>query len=815
MTNEQGCYVMKVSTLLEELLVRVTGFNVKCQTKRVAAASQTLDFDVEEENIVLREVQIKAQKLWGNRDTLNYLVSAYTKEHDRTIGDVLRQLPGITIEDNGAIKYQGTPINHFYIENLDMLQGRYNLATEGIKAEDVAAVQVLENHEHVKALQDQVPPESAAINLKLKKHAKGVWTGGADIGAGVYGDGMLWSTTLQTMYFGKGGQHLFRYSGDDNGGSLDGSINHYGLAAAGGTSLLGIIGHGSSPVGNSFFGFRHGVNFNNLAKLSDDATLHYNFNYRHRFTRGASVSRTMYVLPDGSNLLLVENVADHARVDAMDLQLTYEKNAERKFLNNTLSVSGSWDEERGSVFSGKQIYQNLHYRSLSLVNQTRWVLRTDKGGGFEWLSTNRFSTTPQKLAVGGGMTAQQEVGLYTLSTSNRFETLRDLRANYWTLAVSAQADANYTALNSALQHPDNPVASSGNMYHFHTQVGLGPVLRYVNGAFRTTLHLPVALTYTHLMNDDASLIIPGQVASDDANRIRFYLKPSFSLQWKADDRFALDASANYEATETPWRQLISATLMSNYRTLTRYHTALVDTYRAGADLKVSYKDVFSSFFAYIDGSWNRSWSNIAFGTTLDEQSHSVIEAAEAPNHSQMFSLTAYGRKDIDWHTTQLELKATVRRGESELLRQSQLSTCRTTDYALWGMLAFDVVQGFRLEYSASWNRYSSSSYGYSYNCNEWAEHAKLNLRLVPSHLFLRFTASHTHNRSLVSSRKDYTFFGSGLQFKLSRRVEFNLDADNLTNLHRYIVHTVNDMEQCYAMYELRPWSVMLMMHITL
>ena len=75
--------------------------------------------------------------------------------------------------------------------------------TAGVKAEDVATVQVLENHEHIKALQDQVPPESAAINLKLKENAKGVWTKNMDLGAGAYGKGMLWDETLQTMYFGK------------------------------------------------------------------------------------------------------------------------------------------------------------------------------------------------------------------------------------------------------------------------------------------------------------------------------------------------------------------------------------------------------------------------------------------------------------------------------------------------------------------------------------------------------------------------------------------------------------------------------------
>ncbi|MCM1311353.1 MAG: hypothetical protein NC206_02725 [Bacteroides sp.] len=138
-------------TECDEILVRLTGFNVMCKVKRINAVTQTLDFKAEEQNIMLREVQIKAQKLWGSRDTLNYLVAAYTKEHDRTIGDVLKQLPGITVE-GGVIRYQGIPINHFYIENMDVLQGRYNIATKGIRAEDVEIRLSYENNTEKKYL---------------------------------------------------------------------------------------------------------------------------------------------------------------------------------------------------------------------------------------------------------------------------------------------------------------------------------------------------------------------------------------------------------------------------------------------------------------------------------------------------------------------------------------------------------------------------------------------------------------------------------------------------------------------------------------
>lgn len=809
-TDRQGRYLLRTATRPGEVLVRVAGFNIKRQVVCVEARSQTLDFSVEEENMLLREVVVKSRKLWGSRDTLNYLVSAYTREHDRTIGDVLRQLPGITVEDDGVIKYQGTPINHFYIENLDMLQGRYNLATEGIKAGDVSTVQVLENHEHVRALQDQTQSDRAAINLKLKDKAKGVWAKAADLGIGGFSDGVLWDATLQVMYFGKNRQHMFRYSGDNMGREYDASSAHYGLSRDEGSHLTDIVRHGQTPVGNNHFGYRHGVNLNNLVKCRDSATVHYNFNYGHNLSHGNSFSQTTYVLPDDSELLLTENIADRTHTYSADLQLTYEKNAERRFLNNTLVLSGRWDEGRGSVLSGGSLVsQASHYRSLGVVNRTRLVRRTAKGGGFEWTSTNRFSSTPQALAVGGGMTARQDVDILSASITNRFETLRDLRTRRWTLSASAHLNAAYTALSSGLAHPDAPIAAHGDMGYLHVDAGLGPVVRYVNGAFQSTLRLPVSLGYTSLAN------APVSGEETDVGRVRLRLQPSFSLLWKANGNFTLNADAGYSVGETPWERLLTASMMRNYRSLSRYRATLDDNYRAEARVKVSFKDLFSGFFAHLEGRWNRSWSDIAYGSTLDAQAHTVIEASNMPNHRNSYFLSVYGRKDIDWHTTQIELSASGTRGESELLRQSVLTTYRITGYVLRGTLAFDIVSGYRVDYSATWQRNRSASVGHATAFSKLEQQGRLNLRLWSSRLFLNFRASHTHNNSLASGKKNYFFIGGGLLFKMSKRVEFNFDGDNLTNIHTYTTRSLGDMEEYYTEYHLRPLSVTLTAHIYL
>lgn len=823
MTNKQGYYQLQTTTSLSELLIKVTGFGIKRQLSPIKNQTQTFDFSVEKEDIKLREAVVKSQRMWSNRDTLNYLVSAYLKDYDRTIADVLRKLPGITIEDNGNIKYQGTPINHFYIENLDMLQGRYNLATQSIKAEDVATVQVLENHEHAHALRDQMPSANAAINLKLKNKAKGIWSQSVEVGSGAYAEGLLWKGTARAMYFGKAQQHLLQYSGDNMGHGFNAALAHYGISANTNRHMMDLVKHATPTIGNSWLGYQHGLHLNNLAKLTDSATIKYNFNYGYNLSRGSSFAQTRYLLPDASQLLLRENIADRTHTHTADLQLTYEKNLQRHYLNNSLSIFGQWEEGKGEILSENRksvplslgtpkataIQQALHYRSLGLLNRTRWVHRTSKGGGFEWNSTQSFSSSPQALTIGGDMRARQDVDLTTISTSNKVELLQNLRTRSWTFSGTAHFDATYTAATTSLSHPDALIAPNGHLTHIQAIVGVGPVVNYTKGSFQSTLKLPFTFHYTAL---DNSQIVE---ETTDAHRLQARCLPSWSLLWKITNETTLNAKADYAAQETSWDRLLTANVMQNYKNLSRYRALLHDNHKASAQFDMAYKDLFNGFFAHLKGNWNRMWSNIAYGTTLDAQAHTVVEAAYSPNHSHQYSITAYGRKDIDWQTLQCELSATAGRGEREMLRQSSLLTYHTTHYALRGALSFDLFNGCRMDYNATWQHHRSKATLHTFTTSDLEQRANLHLRLWPSRMLLKLHISHTHNNHLGTEQKDFYFIGGELKFKLSKSIELQLNGDNLSNTRSLITHSLEELEEVHTIYHLRPLSITLTAHINL
>lgn len=64
---------------------------------------------------LLKEVTVKADRIREQGDTITYNVGSFAQQQDRSIGDVLKRMPGIDVANNGKIQYQGEDINKLYI----------------------------------------------------------------------------------------------------------------------------------------------------------------------------------------------------------------------------------------------------------------------------------------------------------------------------------------------------------------------------------------------------------------------------------------------------------------------------------------------------------------------------------------------------------------------------------------------------------------------------------------------------------------------------------------------------------------------------
>ncbi|PKA83352.1 outer membrane beta-barrel protein [Ulvibacter sp. MAR_2010_11] len=119
-------------------------------------------------------------------DTIIYNADSFTTGDERKLGDVMKKLPGVEVNDDGEIEVEGKAVSKVMVEGKDFFDGDSKLATKNIPADAVDKVEVLRNYNEVDQMRglgnDQ---DNIAINIKLKEGKKNFWFGEVTAGAGI------------------------------------------------------------------------------------------------------------------------------------------------------------------------------------------------------------------------------------------------------------------------------------------------------------------------------------------------------------------------------------------------------------------------------------------------------------------------------------------------------------------------------------------------------------------------------------------------------------------------------------------------------
>jgi len=123
-------------------------------------------------------------------DTIVYNADSFNTGEERKLGDVLKNLPGVEVNDDGEVMVEGKIVQKVMVDGKDFFDGDSKLATKNIPADAVDKVEVLKNYNEVSQMRglgnDQ---DNVAINIKLKEGKKNFWFGEVTAGGGLIGDG--------------------------------------------------------------------------------------------------------------------------------------------------------------------------------------------------------------------------------------------------------------------------------------------------------------------------------------------------------------------------------------------------------------------------------------------------------------------------------------------------------------------------------------------------------------------------------------------------------------------------------------------------
>lgn len=144
-SKSDGSFILKGPA--KQISIRCMGY----ETKNEEVPLKNGEILLCPKETVLNEVVVQAPDIFQKGDTLVFNVGKYATSADDAIIDVIKRLPGVKVEKDGTIMYQGKPINKFYIDGNDFVGDAYGLATNNISKDDVAAVELMENHQPIKA----------------------------------------------------------------------------------------------------------------------------------------------------------------------------------------------------------------------------------------------------------------------------------------------------------------------------------------------------------------------------------------------------------------------------------------------------------------------------------------------------------------------------------------------------------------------------------------------------------------------------------------------------------------------------------------
>lgn len=814
-SDEKGHYQLVTQSEEAKLLLAVYGFNLKRQFKEVENKTQTVDFTVVEEALQLEEVIVKSEKIWGGNDTVNYVVDAFRDTTDIVIADVLKKMPGIEVKDDGKVEYKGKPISKFYIENMDMLQGRYNLATTSIAASDVASVQVMENYQEVRALQNIQFSDNVALNIKLKENAKGTFALMADLGAG-WADSLQYEGGLTGMYFAKRNQFLGTLKANNSGINL---VDKENVTV---TSLASMV----KPSAPGISGVRHtlnrsqGVTYNSLHKLKNEADLSFNLLVGGDRNRKSSESRTLYLLPDDT-ISLAERMQSLETARMLEGSINYNLNKDLDYLKISLIVSGHRNWGEGFVDNDELIRQEENYQSLCAKANIHWIRksRRDPESGIEFNSNTSYGTLPYGLQVAPGCflevlndgedyaTTLQNIGYQSFKSENflRFLTSvvwKRLRIMpYFNFSMEEQAlNSSLTGQNAdglTIQFAENQFSNDIRWHKY--QPAAGAYFTYDRRRVNVTLMVPVQLRYLQL--DDRI-----RTASD--KQFKVLSQPSLSFRYDFSHNWKVSTKiATYNNTPS-LRTLYSGYIMQNYRTLSHYDCPLADTYGANGSLTLSFKNIMKYVFGDFSVNYNRYRNEVMYSQNF-EGNTMVINAVEQPSWGDYLSVSLYAGKGFSWKRLNINAKCSYGLGRSPHLVQNQVATYYNQGWNanLTASIAFTDYIFFNNK--GSFSRMTSSLDGFNAGSQpivSLIDNANLSV-LLPFGLSLTPSVEFYHTRSegrtdnfvLLDCSLGYTF----------RKVKFSLDVNNILNTDSFIYSYYSGIYGYYSAYSIRPRTFLL------
>ncbi len=639
-TGSQGYYRILVNEATDSLLLSVSFLGYKTKKVLIANHSQKLDFILQESHQKLKEVVIKNQSVKQRGDTINYRVTALKQADDKVLIDVIKRIPGVDVMTNGKILYQGKPINKFYIENMDMLEGRYNLASNNLPVDQIVSVQVYENHQPIKLLDSLVYSENAALNIRLKKNFS--YALPYELAAGY--QPVIWQGKLVPMMFRKKVQMLSLLQTNNAGQSLHNQLQNFyqsntpDLETLQQTQEWTHISNVLSPPfdedkwldNQSYLG---SLNF--LFKLNKTARLKTNLSYLPENIIETAVTRQQILL-ENQQITTLEQQQHTQDMRQAVWNLIFEQNSKKRYLKNNFHLKYSGQSDFNYV-SNKDLNQERRRPVYHLTDQINWMFPVKKN----IFSINAFFSyriTDENFEIKPGPFAQifnngqnfdnLQQSLQTQKWHFNLNTGLMKKVKNWTFEnyIYFQKDRHFLKNNIFPSAYSNFLADD---YSNHTKLDQTTIKNLFRMSFQNnTWHLGLELPLRYIYLD-----ITEHTRRQTKNINGFFQDYDLIIKHTINKWSIIGTHSRKTGFNDLFQNHFNYILKA-YNQLERYRTPIQKTIKTEFSSILRFKDILNGIHASLVLSYTDNLKNILYKYQYFNNGASELEAIERSNHTK-------------------------------------------------------------------------------------------------------------------------------------------------------------------------------------
>jgi hypothetical protein len=763
-------------------------------------------------------VKAKNTPLWQRKDTINYNVSEFKQYQDRVIGDIIARLPGMEVTPNGQIKYNGKPINKYYIEGLDLLEDKYGIANNNIPAESVDKVQVLENHQPIRVLDSVSFSDRAALNIKLKSNAKMRLLGRARLGIGA--SPLLSEDELMAMLFKKKLQFINTYkynnTGIDNKRELSSQnfmdyINAIQNGAAK-NDLVTLIQPSPPPISQKKYLFNnsHVASINELIPLNSTYQLRINASYVNDFQKQQSSVSTQIYLPTDT-ISIIEQNKFKSNLNLLQTDLSLMANTNKYYFKNVLKFQGWWQAEQSRLITSSEINQQLNNPFYNISNDFK-VLKTKAKHIIEWGSYLGYVSLPQQLSV---MPGQYESIVHynlpydALIQDACFKTF--YTDNYLSLGKrKSKISAQYKfGFNIQSQHllTDLLTEKTGikqsladtfqnNLNWKRYRVYNENSWSYENNKWRLSFTLP--LNFTKIDYNDTDLKI-------NSGRDGFIISPVTSIVFQLNQKWNISTTASYNNGFGDISNIAGGYMLKTYRNFSNNNTPLPETQSGSVSAALTFRNPLKIVFFNSGVMFSKNKSNLLYSQQFNGNLETLTSSVQNNYTSSTNLFGRFSKYIIDWKTS-IGFNYNYTFGNQQGLQQNQLVTFSNKNFSAGANLSIKFSSKITTEYSGTYFTFLSKSQLRQQSTAIQSANENISLNFYPTEkLILRVMAEHYYINNRIAPANNYYFADMSMRYKPKKsKFDYEINCQNLFNTKQFTSALLLNNVETVSQYQLRP-----------